>query len=124
MITNLMPLLSLVLMDIQFLLIQPKSTFPCHATVTEEISISWQGVRSPVKAFESKQFRQTGMPGRNDGMELHRLCAKCKQACRIALTSLEMFKSVAVQTSTDHPTLKAEVQQPDLCPEALQHNSN
>lgn len=62
----------------QFLLIQPKSTFPWHATVTEEISISWQAVRSPVNAFESEQLRQIGMPGRNDGMELHGLCAKCK----------------------------------------------
>lgn len=77
-LTTLMPLLSLVLMDVQFLLIQPKSTFPWHATVTEEISISWQAVRSPVNAFESEQLRQIGMPGRNDGMELHGLCAKCK----------------------------------------------
>lgn len=73
-LTNLMPLLSLVLVDIQFPLIQPKSTFLCHATVTDEINTSWQAVRSPVNAFESEQLRQIGTPGRNDGMELHRLC--------------------------------------------------
>lgn len=73
-----MPLLSLDPMDIQFLLIQPKSTFPCHVTVTEEISVPWQVVRSPVNAFESEQLRQIGMPGRNDGMKLHGLGAKCK----------------------------------------------
>lgn len=76
------------------------------------MSVSSQAVRLPVNSFESDQHRQFRMPGRNDGMknphELHSLCAKCK----LASASLEMFKSLVVQTSTGHPRLKAEVQQP------------
>lgn len=87
------------------------------------MSGSWQAFRLPTNTFESEQHMQVGMPGRNDGMKIllkhHRLCTKCNQACSIVSVNLGTFKSLEVQTSTEHPVLKAEVQQSYLWPKAL-----